>query len=212
MPQLARSFQRITSRMGAEDGFTMIELLIASALALVVAGAALTFMVFAFRQQNDISSRSVANDQAEAGLQQLTRDLREATTSLSVSTSGTTTSISFSIPTPGSPGTPESVSWTCPSTSAIAIGTCTRALVGVSKVEITGVQSMAFTAYNNASPPMTLSLPVTSATNVSAVAMTLTVQDSSYGLTAHGTSVSAVAGTASNPIVLQASADLRNFS
>jgi prepilin-type N-terminal cleavage/methylation domain-containing protein len=212
VPQLARSFQRITSRSGAEDGFTMIELLIASALALVVAGAALTFMVFTFRQQNDISSRSVANDQAEAGLQQLTRDLREATTSVSVSTSGTTTSISFSIPTPGSDGTPESVSWTCPSTSATTIGTCTRTLAGISKAEITGVQSMAFTPYNNASPPVMLSLPVTSSTSVSAVTMTLTVQDSSYGLTAHGTSVTAVSGTSSHPIVLQASADLRNFS
>jgi hypothetical protein len=43
--------------------------------------------------------------------------------------------------------------------------------------------------------------------------MTLKVRITNYGLTSNGVNVtSAVAGTANSPIVLQATADLRNFT
>jgi hypothetical protein len=62
-------------------------------------------------------------------------------------------------------------------------------------------------------------LPVTSSTTVASVGITLTVQITSYGLSTHGNAAAILpgagngAGTPSTaPIVLQATADLRNFS
>jgi prepilin-type N-terminal cleavage/methylation domain-containing protein len=210
-----------------ERGFTLVELVVAMALSLVVGAAALTFMVVTFDQQNDISSRAVAGNQAEVGLEQLERDLREAITSVSISTSGSSTSISFQIPTPGSDTTGEAVTWTCPSTaesSTYFAGTCTRAITPsggstTTKTEITGVQSMSFTPTYGG----TATTP-TNATDIAAVAMTMTVQITDYGLSTHnnaaailpvdgqGAPASSTGGSAPTaPIVLQATADLRNF-
>ena len=55
------------------------------AIGLVVGAAALTFMIVTFEEQNTISSRTVATNQAEQGLEQLVRDLRDAMTSVSIS-------------------------------------------------------------------------------------------------------------------------------
>jgi type II secretory pathway pseudopilin PulG len=188
----------------------MIELLVAMVVALVVGAAGVTFMVVAFHQQNAISSRTTATNQAEQGLEQLVRDLREATTAVTISNpSGASTQIQFNIPTPATAGaSTEQVTWTC---ATSGVGTCTRVLgVGSSattKTEIAGVQSMVFTPTyaGTATTP-------TSATDIASVAMTLTVRVTSYGLTSNGTVTTAVPGTASAPIVLQATADLRNFA
>jgi prepilin-type N-terminal cleavage/methylation domain-containing protein len=208
-------FVRIRLRIGAlrgdERGFTLIELLIAIAAGSIVLTGAILFLVVSFRQQNTISSRSIASDQAETGLQQLTRDLREAMTNVSVSNSGVTTSVSFQIPTPNNVSVGQTVTWTCPNTSATSVGTCTRNLAGTTKTEIAGVTSMAFTPYNNSNPPSALSLPVSNSTSVSELGMALTVQITGYTLHPNGvTPTAAVPG--SSPITLQATADLRNFS
>jgi Tfp pilus assembly protein PilW len=218
MCQLRRIGQLIAARLRDERGVSLIELLVAIPTAIAVVGGAVMFMIVSFHQQNAISSRALASNQAAAGLQQLTQDLREAFqptggSGVSVSTTGATTSISFQIPTPGSASTGQSVTWTCPSTAATSIGTCTRTLGTTTKIEINRVQSMAFTPYDASNPPVALSLPVTNSTTVSAVAMTLKVRITNYGLTSNGVNVtSAVAGTANSPIVLQATADLRNFT
>jgi Tfp pilus assembly protein PilW len=213
MRQLRRIGQRIAARLSDERGVSLIELLVAIPTAIAVVGGAVMFMIVSFHRQNAISSRALASNQAAAGLQQLTQDLRESMTSVSVSSGSTTTSISFQIPTPGNATTGQSLTWTCPSTSATSIGTCTRTLGTATKVEINRVQSMQFTPYDASNPPVALSLPVTNSTTVSAVAMTLKVRITNYGLTSDGVNVtSAVAGTANSPIVLQATADLRNFT
>jgi hypothetical protein len=174
-------------------------------VSLVVGGAGLTFMAFTFRQADDISSRTAATDRAEQGLEQLVRDLREAMTNVSIS-GGT---ISFSIPKPGTAGvSSEPVAWTCPTSG---VGNCTRAVPsGTPVIEITGVQSVTFSPYNTSNPPTAMTLPITNSTGVSAVGIKLTVQNSDYGLTSHGTVTTAVRGNV-NPIVLEATADLRNF-
>jgi hypothetical protein len=178
------------------------------ALSLVVVGGAVTFIVFTFQEQNIISSRTVATTQAAGGLEQLVRDLREAMTSVTISTSGASTSISFQIPTPAT-GAGEALSWSCPSSAATSIGSCTRTLNGGSaKTVITGVQSMVFTPVYGG----TATTP-TNATDIASVGMTLTVRITSYGLPSlNGAVTTAATGTASSPIVVQATADLRNFA
>ena len=212
---------RDARRLSSERGFTLIELLVAMALSLFIGAAAMTFMVVTFQQQNTIQSRTVATTQAEAGLEQLVRDLREAITFVTVTNPTTyTTQIKFDIPTPGSDTSGELVSWTCPSTSEAAtfLGTCTRALTTTggttTAAVINSVQSMSFSPLSSSN--VTLSLPVTSSTSVASVGMTLTVQIGSYGLTTTPTAILRGPGTSSStpstaPIVLQATADLRNF-
>jgi hypothetical protein len=52
----------------------------------------------------------------------------------------------------------------------------------------------------------------TNATDIASVGMTLTVRITSYGLaSSNGTVTTAATGTANAPIVLQGTADLRNF-
>lgn len=207
-------------RPGAgESGFTLIELLVAMALSLFIGAGAMTFMVVTFEQQNDISSRAVATDQAELGLEQLVRDLREATTGLSISTSSQTTTISFTVPAPGTAGSgSDSLVWTCTGSTSTP-GSCSRVLTPtsggtVTRTEISGLESLTVTPYGSGDPPAALTLPITGATNVSAVALTANVQITSYGRTR--TTVATNPSTRgfgdTNPIVLQATADLRNFA
>jgi prepilin-type N-terminal cleavage/methylation domain-containing protein len=194
-------------RGASESGFSLIELLVAMALSLVVGAAAITFMVFTFNEQNIVTSRTVATTQAAGGLEQLVRDLREAMTSVTISTTGGSTSISFQIPTPTT-GSGEAVAWSCPSSTATSVGPCTRALNGGSaRTVITGVQSMVLTPVYGG----TATTP-SNATDIASVGMTLTVRITSYGLaSSNGTVTTAATGTANAPIVLQATADLRNF-
>jgi hypothetical protein len=122
-----------------------------------------------------------------------------------------TTQIQFSIPTPGNATVGESVTWTCPSTGATSVGSCTRALTTtggtINKTEMVGVQSMSFTPTYGG-----VATTPTSATDIASVAMTLTARITSYGLTSNGTVTAAATGTSNNPIVLEATADLRNFA
>jgi type II secretory pathway pseudopilin PulG len=197
----------------------MIELLVAMAIALLVGGAGLTFMVVTFDQQNAISSRTAASRQAEQGLQQLVRDLREAmpspnSVSVTTNTGSQTTSITFDIPTPGNDTVGQQVSWTCPSTAAPAaiIGTCSRSVNGSStpKPEILGVQSMALSLSPTGSPA------VTAATNPSYLDVTLDVQVTSHA-DSQVTPTKILRGPnatapSTSAIVVQTGIDLRNFA
>jgi type II secretory pathway pseudopilin PulG len=200
----------------------LVELLVAMVVALLVGGAGLTFIVVTFDQQNAISSRTAASRQAEQGLQQLVRDLRDAmpnpnTVTVSTSSSNNTTSISFSIPTPNSSSTAQAVTWTCPSTAAPAanIGTCYRAVTPsggstTTKPAILGVQSIALSVSATGSPT------ITAATNPAFLDVTLSVQ-----VTSHADSQTTpskilqgpnTTGPATNVVVVQTGVDLRNFA
>ncbi len=177
--------------------------------------AAVTFIISGFHQQNTIVSRTAASRNAEAGLEQLVRDLREALTSVTASSTSTTTTLSFYLPTPGNDTSGQAVTWTCidNNTSTDTVGTCTRALNGLTKTEIIGLQSM--TLSPSSSSGTSLSLPLSSATNVAYMGLTLQVQVlsqvSTKTLKLSGKNTSDVP-SATNPITLQAGADLRNFS
>ncbi len=190
---------------------TLIELLVAMFCSVFVLAAGVSFLVVIFHQQNEISSRDVAKGAAENGLDQLVLDLRDAASQPTISVSGSTTTLSFSIPVPGNGGvTSEAVTWTCVASTS-SPGTCTRVtgsgVTAATRTEISGVESLTVTPYGSSGA--SLSLPTNGTTTVSAVGLQLAVQDSSYGLTARaGTAEPAVAG--SKPIDFDVLADLRN--
>jgi prepilin-type N-terminal cleavage/methylation domain-containing protein len=197
-------------RLQNDGGFTLVELLVAMVISLIVFGGVVTFLVVTFRQQNVISSRTAASRQAEAGLQQLVRDLGEAMTTVTISDpTSASTQLVLDIPTPGSDSTPEQVTWICPSAAAplTNIGSCTRQLGGTTTTAISGVQSLALTNVNGSA----LTLP---ASDPAYLGLTLTVQDISQE--APGTIVqgenSGATTPSTNPIMIQTGVDLRNFS
>jgi galactokinase/mevalonate kinase-like predicted kinase len=202
--------------MSAEDGVTLIELVIYMLTSAVVMTAIVGFLIVTFRQQNDISSKTTAKNRAEQGFQQLVNDLEAADTDPTISSSAGTTTLSFQLPTPGSGATQSQVTWTCTG-SMTTVGTCTRVLVNLitattaTRTEIVGVESLTPTAYNVSSPPTAITLPTNGTTIVSAVALALSVQDSSYGQGAVNNGAAKAIG-GSTPIVLGAIADLRNES
>jgi len=206
---------RIGGRLRCQRGITLIELLIYMIASLFVFTAVITFILTTFTQENQTQSRTTTNDQAEQGLEQLVADLRQAVTNVSITDpSSGTTEIRFEIPTPGAPTDTEGVSWTCPSSGASGVGSCTRVLTDgtdtITKNEINNVVSMSFSA--TSSSGSAVSLPVTNSTSIASVGMTLSVQTSNYAYSSSGNQGTALAGTSGSPIVLQATADLRNFA
>jgi Tfp pilus assembly protein PilW len=202
----------IRRRLTAQQGVTLVELLWYIVLSLVVVVGPLYFIVTSIRQQNTVSSRTSAASQAQSGLEQMVRDLREAMSqdasgnplSITVSnpTSGTT-AISFDIPTPGSDTTPQTVLWTCPSAGAAAAGSCTRKLGTASAAtELTGIRSASFAPTSSTGRSMTLP-----ATNPAYLNLTLQVQATSQLDTTH----THVASGINNLIQVQTGVDLRNF-
>lgn len=211
---------RIARGSQAQEGFTLVELIVAMVLALIVVGAPLSFLIVSMNQQNAISSRTYAARQAQSGLEQLTRDLREAISTdttgasynVTVSSSGTQTSVSFEIPGGATgatgaygfvPDAAQAVTWTCPNASATTAGSCTRSVGGSARVEISGVNSASFTPTGSSGAAMTLP-----ATNPSYIGVALSIQATSQSGTTH----SQAARGDSNPILVQGGVDLRNLS
>ena len=208
----------VARRLGGEEGITLVELMVFVVLSLVILAAALLFVVSGFHQQNTTVSRTAASRTAEAGLEQLVRDLREAITSVSATSTSTTTTISSYLPTPGNDTTGEAVNWTCTdnNTTTNAVGTCTRTLNGTTKTLILGVQSVSLAPVSSSGT--SLSLPLSSATNVAYIGITLQIkilsQVNPKTLALADTTHNGVSHlpTNTNSIYLQAGADLMNFS
>jgi Tfp pilus assembly protein PilW len=194
-----------------EAGFSMVELLVVMITAVVVVGGALAFIITSIDQENAVSSRTIAARNAEVALQQLSRDLRQAMTvdaagnplHVNVTSSPPTTTIAFSIPTPNSDATPQSVTWTCQGTTSLA-GYCKRQVgTGGNATEIVGFRSATFTdASGNALTP-----PITDP-NYLGIQLSLQVT-SQLDSQQYAGSPSALRG--SNPITVQTGIDLRNL-
>jgi type II secretory pathway pseudopilin PulG len=160
----------------SEDGFTLVEVLVATIAALVLAGALMTFLITTIDQQNAVSSQSVATRQGEVGLAQFVRDFRDAENN-PVATSGTyplanrtpvvityTTgsaagfSASFyTAPAGGCDGSSTSrcdqVTWSCTAASGGVPGSCTRTCTAPSAALAAG--ACAFGAAVHSEPEVT---------------------------------------------------------
>jgi Tfp pilus assembly protein PilW len=183
MPWPTRALRAATRRLSAERGVTLIELVTAMALAIVVIGAPLTFMIVTLRQHDNVVSRTDAVRQAEVGLNQLTRDLRLADPTqnnvvLSWQSDGSgTATATFSIVRSGSDVV---VTWTC-----TANGSCTRkrGASGAAEVEIEHVVSTTFSPVSAAGA--TLTSPTSSSTPPAYVGIRMSVQPVSQAGIAH---------------------------
>jgi type II secretory pathway component PulJ len=199
-----------------EAGFTIIEMLLVIVLSLIVVGGAMSFLIVTLDQQNAVSSRAVAERQAEVVLARLTRELREAqdvtdgstgadTTPVNVSYDGAgTSSVSFYLPTPGSTAAGLQVTWTC-----TAGGSCTRTASGNTVTQLTGVQSATFTPIGSAGTVLASNAGTGSSPSYpSTVDITLQAKDISQLDAGHSHVVRGI----SNPITIQDGVSLRNYS
>lgn len=202
------------TRLRREDGFTLIEMVIAGPLAALIVGALLTFMIVSLDQGDAVVSRSYSAIQAQTGLGKLTQDLSEAIASdqVTMSQTSTTATATFDIPNPSSSDAAESVTWTCPYSSSpttSSVGTCTRQVSSGAVVqEIAGVESAAFAPVSSTGSTIGLTSTPTALSPVY-IGITLDVEDASQLNRTHTPSV--VLGN-STPIVVKSSVDLRNFS
>jgi prepilin-type N-terminal cleavage/methylation domain-containing protein len=204
----------IARRLSSEQGYSLIELLVAMIVALIVCAAAVTFMAITSDEQDEISGRALAASRAETGLEQMVMDLRDSLTGVSLTASSGTATLTLSIPKPNSQttggDTGETVTWTCTGSTTTTTGTCQRALQGAyTKTEISGVSSISFTPKYSGTATTT-----TNATDIASMAIQLSVLPVSQinpSKSIAGTQTTSLNVT-SKPIVLNATADLRNFT
>jgi Tfp pilus assembly protein PilW len=125
-----------------ESGFTLVELLVAMALAFAVLGGSFYLAAASFRNSNTIESRATTTDRVQRGLDLLVHDLEHAT-SATVTTTGATLVVPAT--TPGaaavSPTPTTTVTWAC-----TANASCTRKVAsGTAVPQITGLVSATLT-------------------------------------------------------------------
>jgi Tfp pilus assembly protein PilV len=131
-------------RVRAADtaGFTLMELLVGMLMTVVVFGAISTLLIEGFTDQSAVQNRAAQLQQAEAAIQQLVRNLREAT-SVSVPNSYT---ITYSDPV--ATGF-QSATFACSSST----DACTNTVGGVARTVVTDVvNTNVFTASPTTSP------------------------------------------------------------
>lgn len=188
-----------------EHGYTLAELVVVLALSLAVLAVPMTFIVISLTQSNQASSRTQAADEEEAGLAQLTRDLRQAVpgATTSLSWGSTSASVSMKTPVPGTGGgSTQQVTWSC--SFSTPPGTCTRQAGSSAAVtEITGVKSVSFSPIDTSGTTYSSSYSGTSLAYVGITVQVLVISQLDTGRT------HTVTG-ASNPITLQDGVDLRN--
>jgi Tfp pilus assembly protein PilW len=144
-----------------QDGFTLTELLVATVLAFIVIGAAVTAFTAGIRSQPGVSSRANQIQQARAAMERITRELRQGQGWASSLSSTTELSIVTYAPECGEV-TPCQVSYSC------AGGTCMRSVGDGPAVQaITGLSTGdIFTYQSSNSPPVTAPTPTTNYVNV----------------------------------------------
>jgi prepilin-type N-terminal cleavage/methylation domain-containing protein len=124
------------------QGFTLVEILVATSLAALLTLAALTSFIFTLRGERSLANYSEMNAKARKVLEQMGRDFRSAG---DVPVGGfNSTSVTCSIPVDSSASSWQSVVWAYNPNAK----TVTRTLGGVSTTYASDVSSFAFTFYN----------------------------------------------------------------
>lgn len=125
------------------------------ALMLVVVAAPLTWIVLSINQQNGISSKTYATRVAEVGMEAITRDIHEAyqtpfgtaagnASSVTIATSGATTTLSLDLPPTATLPYGQPVTWSCVATTGCTRtqGTSVRTFFqGLNQITLTGTVS-----------------------------------------------------------------------
>jgi prepilin-type N-terminal cleavage/methylation domain-containing protein len=84
----ARLPRRLRARVAAEDGFTLVELIVAMVILVIVVASLSAVLVSATHSEVDANNRFQAQEQARTGLTQLTRELHCASSVTVTNTAG----------------------------------------------------------------------------------------------------------------------------
>jgi type IV pilus assembly protein PilW len=106
------------------DGFTLVELLVATILALVVIGAAVTAFTASIRSQPRVSSQAAAIQHARFTMERMVRELRQGSTVPSATASQLSMVTNVDSATCG--GSASSTAISCRVTYTCSSGACTR--------------------------------------------------------------------------------------
>lgn len=190
---MSRFFRRALARAGDESGLTLIELLVASAMSVVLVGAVGSMLVSAMKAQPDISKRAQDVSSARWVLERMTREIRNGiridqvgATSVSLLTYVRRTSCGGDVPaSSATPAIKCEVTYQCTATS------CTRSeapdglYTGTPKTVFTGISSSEVFCYVPSTEPDPLTCgPAVSAAQTTYVGFRLRFPNPDGGATA----------------------------
>jgi hypothetical protein len=143
------AIRRRLGAAGAEDGLTLIELLVASAMGVVLLGGVGAMVVSAMNRQPEVSERSANVETARWVTERLTKEIRNgvavdraATTSVSFRTYVRRTACGSGVPTdPATPAIRCEVTYTCTTTACTRIEAAEGIYTGTPTTIFSGIDS-----------------------------------------------------------------------
>lgn len=168
---MTRPLRRLLSRAGEEDGLTLIELLVASAMSVVLVAAVSSMMIGAMRAQPEVSERAQDISSARWVLDRMTREIRNgvrvdqvSASSLSLLTYLRRTACGGGVPASSStPAIKCQVTYQCTTTSCTRIEAPEGQFTGTPRTVFSGINSSQVFCY----VPSTEPDPLTCGTAVS---------------------------------------------
>jgi type II secretory pathway pseudopilin PulG len=138
--------ERIREGAGSEDGWTLIEMLIAASLSLVIIGAAMSMFTAGLKSQPRARSQSAGVQQAQTAMERMTRELRQG--SAVVTATSTQIAVITYVDQATCGGAAASTAISCLVTYACSSGACTRTVAkpdgsapGTSRTVVSGMSS-----------------------------------------------------------------------
>jgi type II secretory pathway pseudopilin PulG len=201
-----------------EAGYTFVELIVVIALALIVVGGPLTWIVYSLQQQNRVASRTSAAVSAQTGLERLTYDLRQLVpnTTTTFAWSSTAATVTGTLPQAGTGGgSSQTVTWSCAFGDT---GYCTRKLgsSGPAVREISNVESLRFAltdaSGNSVASGQTSPEPVFAAITLSVLNVSQLDSTGSHSVDCISGGTGACVTPSSHYITVHDGVDLRNGS
>jgi Tfp pilus assembly protein PilW len=143
---------RIREVARSEDGWTLIEMLIAASLGLVIVGAAMSMFTSGIRSRPHAVSQSAAVDQARTAMESMTRELRQG--SAVVSPTATQIAVVTYVHAATCGGAVATTAISCRVTYSCSAGACTRTVAqpngsapGTPRTVVTGMSSSSIFSY-----------------------------------------------------------------
>jgi type II secretory pathway pseudopilin PulG len=156
-----RALRASLGRARQEDGLTLVELLVASAMSVILVGAVGSMVVSVMRSQPELSKRAQNVSTARWVLERMTREIRNgiridqaSTSSVSLLTYVRRTSCGGGVPTdPETPAIKCEVTYQCTTTSCSRIEAAPEVFTGTSTTIFTGIDSPSVFCYVPSTEP-----------------------------------------------------------
>jgi Tfp pilus assembly protein PilW len=116
---------RLRDTAGSEDGWTLVEMLVAASLGLIIVGAALSMFTGGLKSQPRAASQAAGVQQAQTAMERMTRELRQTSAVIGTPTSAQIT-VSTYVDDATCGGAPGSIAIRCQVTYSCSGGACTR--------------------------------------------------------------------------------------